>query len=91
QNKKLSEDILIFNNYRMNEAFDIKDPDSDYDTYDDSTSSITVEKSIASEGAIVNESIEIQPFIWDKFAFKQAQILANKKKIIMIVKSNKKI
>ncbi|CAG8807667.1 12456_t:CDS:1, partial [Racocetra persica] len=63
----------------MNEAFDIKDPDSDYDTYDDSTSSITVEESIASEDAIVNENIEIQSFIWDEFAFKQAQILANKK------------
>ncbi|CAG8791611.1 28549_t:CDS:1, partial [Racocetra persica] len=63
QNKKLSKDILIFNNYGMNEAFDIKDPDSDYDTYDDSTSSITIEESLASEDTIVNESIEIQLFI----------------------------
>ncbi|CAG8774998.1 7163_t:CDS:2, partial [Racocetra persica] len=28
------------------------DPDSDYDTYDDNTSSITIEETIASEGAI---------------------------------------
>ncbi|CAG8844832.1 810_t:CDS:2, partial [Racocetra persica] len=58
QNKKLSEDILIFNNYRMNEAFNIKDPDSDYDTYDDSTSSITIEESLASEEN--NDDCEIE-------------------------------
>ncbi|CAG8666459.1 5086_t:CDS:2, partial [Dentiscutata heterogama] len=81
QDKKLNEYILIFDNFGINgEAFDIKDPDSDdYDTFDDSISSITVAESLTSEDAIINKSIEIQLFTWNELAFEQAQILANKK------------
>ncbi|CAG8495403.1 10033_t:CDS:10 [Diversispora eburnea] len=43
--------------------------------------SITVTGSLVSDDTTVDydESIEIQPFIWDDLAFEQAQILANKK------------
>ncbi|CAG8798142.1 6796_t:CDS:2, partial [Cetraspora pellucida] len=67
QDKKLSEDILTFNNFEINDkVFDIKDSESDYDIFDDNTSFITVTESLSSKGATVNESIEIQPFIWDE-------------------------
>ncbi|CAG8746265.1 1015_t:CDS:2, partial [Gigaspora rosea] len=50
QNKKFNKDILIFNNFGINEdAFDIYDPDSNYNILNDSISFTTATESLVSE------------------------------------------
>ncbi|CAG8755646.1 31822_t:CDS:2, partial [Racocetra persica] len=76
--KQSDKDFLLFSKFGVNEeAFDLRDPDSDYNILDnESTSSNTATGSFVIEN--VDEHDEIEPFMLDEIAFEKAKMLANK-------------